>query len=921
MALSTPGYDLATWEVGWLIAVGVLVLAVSLVGGWLWARKLRADRRNLETQVADRTRHLAALNAVATAASQSLHREVILTSALDETLAVTGLEAGGIYLLQPDGQHLTIAAQRGLDEPLVQAVDHLAVGEGFSGRVFQTGEPTVVRNLGADPRLTRPAVREAGFQTVAIVPLTTRGRTLGTMFLMTRRGREFSPWEMELLGFTGRQIGLAIENARLFETEERRAEQFKAISEVGRHIASVLNLDELLAQIAASVRDAFDFYLVEIGLVEGETLVFTARADRSGEPLSQTFRLKIEQESSITGAVAATGKPLLVPDVRREPRFVLVSHPATLSELAMPIKVKDRVIGVINVQSDRLGAFDEDTLAVLGQVANQAATAIENARLFAQEQRRAEQFRVIAEVGRRLALTLDINNLLRQVVELIRQALGYYHVGIGLIEGDEVVYRVGAGELWDDPHFQFKPSHLRVGTEGLTGWVAGHGEPLLVPDVSREPRYVWMQGSRTQSELLVPITAKGQTIGVLDVQSDCLNTFDEEDVNTLQSLANQVGAAIENAHMYAAEQRRAEQFRVLTEVNRHITSWASVDEILEQIASLVQTSFGYTHVGIGLVEGSEVVSKAEAGAFVNHYRAARIPLGQSSWGWVAEHGEALRSSDLQQEGLDHHPHPAGQIRSHLCVPLKMKGQVIGVLSAASDRVNAFDDSDETILQSLANQASTAIENARLYAQAQQLAISEERSRLARDLHDSVTQALYGITLYSRAAADHLAAGRTDIAAEHLRELRDTSLDALAEMRLLIFELRPPILAEEGLVAALQARLLAVEGRAGLKTEFKAEMQGRLPLTVEEGLYRIAQEALNNCLKHAGAHRVVVKVWREDQRVTVTIADDGVGFDPATARERGGLGLSAMAERAAQLGGRLSVNSKPGEGTQVRMEVL
>jgi signal transduction histidine kinase len=140
------------------------------------------------------------------------------------------------------------------------------------------------------------------------------------------------------------------------------------------------------------------------------------------------------------------------------------------------------------------------------------------------------------------------------------------------------------------------------------------------------------------------------------------------------------------------------------------------------------------------------------------------------------------------------------------------------------------------------------------------------------------------------------------------------------MRLLIFELRPPILAEAGLAAALQARLLAVEGRAGLKTEFKSEMQGRLPLVIEEGLYRIAQEALNNCLKHARARRIVVKVCRDDAGVTLTIADDGVGFDPATARERGGLGLSAMAERAAQLGGRLSVNSKPGEGTEVRVEV-
>jgi signal transduction histidine kinase len=140
------------------------------------------------------------------------------------------------------------------------------------------------------------------------------------------------------------------------------------------------------------------------------------------------------------------------------------------------------------------------------------------------------------------------------------------------------------------------------------------------------------------------------------------------------------------------------------------------------------------------------------------------------------------------------------------------------------------------------------------------------------------------------------------------------------MRLLIFELRPPILETEGLVTALRTRLEMVEGRSGLETEFRAEGIGDLPPDMEDGLYRIAQEVLNNVLKHAQAHRVTVQLCRERQKVILEIADDGMGFDPITIQGNSGLGLPGMEERATLLGGQLTVNSQPGQGTRVRVEV-
>jgi sigma-B regulation protein RsbU (phosphoserine phosphatase) len=147
------------------------------------------------------------------------------------------------------------------------------------------------------------------------------------------------------------------------------------------------------------------------------------------------------------------------------------------------------------------------------------------------------KFRILAEVSRQITSILDIDELLVQVVRLIQQTFDYYQVGVGLVEGDEIVYRVGAGALCDDRGFRFEPGRLKIGVQGISGWVAKTGLPALIPDVSLDPRYIWMQSSRTQSELTVPIIIREQTIGVLDVQSEHLNSFSETDLELMQALA------------------------------------------------------------------------------------------------------------------------------------------------------------------------------------------------------------------------------------------------------------------------------------------------------------------------------------------------------------------------------------------------
>jgi PAS domain S-box-containing protein len=302
-----------------------------------------------------------------------------------------------------------------------------------------------------------------------------------------------------------------------------------------------------------------------------------------------------------------------------------------------------------------------------------------------------------------------------------------------------------------------------------------------------------------------------------------------------------------------------------------------------------------------------------------------LPLRESAAGVAGQYGEPMIWSlaDLPTQNALKQMLAGEGVQQVISIPLSAKGRFIGALNLSTNRTRSFAPEQIALLKTIGQQVGVAVENARLYEHAERSAQVAERNRLARELHDSVTQSLYSVTLYAEAAARLLTAGQHADAADHLRELRDTAQEALREMRLLIFELRPPALEKSGLMAALQARLDAVEGRGGVLTELQvegAQEADRVPLAVQEELFQIAREALNNVLKHARALHVRVHVQFGDMAACLEVWDDGVGFDPAQIRERGGLGLPGMRERALKIGADLQITSEPGKGTCVRVTV-
>jgi signal transduction histidine kinase len=258
--------------------------------------------------------------------------------------------------------------------------------------------------------------------------------------------------------------------------------------------------------------------------------------------------------------------------------------------------------------------------------------------------------------------------------------------------------------------------------------------------------------------------------------------------------------------------------------------------------------------------------------------------------------------------------------SFLAVPVAVGGAVDRSLAFYFSGPQTFSDERIGLAVTLADQASLAIANAQLRSQVEQSAVAEERGRLARELHDSVTQSLYSLTLLAEAGQRTPAGGQLESAQHYLARLGEIGQQALREMRLLVYQLRPLALQEEGLVGALQQRLDAVERRAGVEARLVVHGELNVSSAVEEALYRIAQEALNNALKHAGPTAVDVTIRAEGRLVELQVRDNGRGFDASRLMNEGGLGLVSMRERAERVGGIFKIESTPGMGTEVRIAI-
>ena len=506
---------------------------------------------------------------------------------------------------------------------------------------------------------------------------------------------------------------------------------------------------------------------------------------------------------------------------------------------------------------------------------------------------RDEPYTVITRLSQRLEGTLAPEAILPTIVETIAQALKLPYAAILLKQDDTFRLSASAGALV--------------------------GEPLVLPLVYRKEMVGQMH--------LAP-RAPGEALSVADQR-------------LLDELARQAGLAahavkltedLQRSHEQL-EQRVVERTRELSsllEISHTVASTLQLKPLLGLILDQLKLVVNYTGASILTVDGNDLVFLDSRNPVPQGQLAQlRFPITDLGLVWQILHsGEAVIVPDIFEET------PLAQavraamgdlretifhyVHAWMAVPLILRDQAIGMLVLSSDQERAFTQRHATLALAIANQAAVAIENAHLYEQAQELAALEERQKLARELHDSVSQILYGISLgvhTARALQDR----EPGLVAEQLDDVLGLTKAGLAEMRALIFELRPESLATEGLVSALAKQAAALQARHELPVEAELCDEPDLPLRVKQELYRVAQEALHNTIKHAHASQVNLRLGRTAEAIILEVRDNGVGFRPQDSFP-GHIGLVSMRERLENLGGVLSLESTPGQGSVVHAAV-
>jgi signal transduction histidine kinase len=536
-----------------------------------------------------------------------------------------------------------------------------------------------------------------------------------------------------------------------------------------------------------------------------------------------------------------------------------------------------------------------------------------------------DRLRAIVDAGVALASELSLDAVLQRIVEAAAELTGARYAALGVIDqsGQALERFVVTGI---DEETQAAIGDLPRG-RGILGALIQDAKPLRLTDLTDDPRSVGFPPNHPpmRSFLGVPILLRGVAYGNLYLtEKSGGEPFSEEDEELVTLLSSQAAVAIENARLYEAATRWLKQLESLDEIASALVSEVELSRVLELVASRLRELMRARIVLIALpaADGSLVV-RATDGEDAQELLGMRLERGASKTGRVLERRRSERVDSLIDDiEMDQDAGRRMGARTGLFVPMLLRDRAIGVISA-HDKEGPdarFSDEDVRLAEAFASRAAVAVDlSERVATDALRRVVGAqelERQRLARELHDETGQALTSILLGLKAIED---AGSSDDAGAAARELRELVVTTLQDVRRLAVELRPKVLDDFGLVSALERLVETFGEQTGISVDLEPRIgEGRLPLEIETTLYRITQEALTNVVKHARAKHVSIVLTRRDGLVSAVIEDDGRGIGSEGSRE--GLGLVGMRERVALVGGRLNIESSPGAGTTISIEV-
>lgn len=726
---------------------------------------------------------------------------------------------------------------------------------------------------------------------------------------------------------------------------EERTRELAALLEVSRTITSTLDLESLLNLILDQLKVMVDYTGVAILALSPAGDDLTVLAYRGPFSQEEALQLRFSMKAMpVNKTLFSFQEPLIIADVRADTPLARTFREIAgerleaatgylRSWLGVPLIIKQRGIGLLSLSHSEPGYYSPHQAKLAFVLANQVVVAMENARLYAETKRHGDELETVLAVQQAITSLLDSDAVLQLIADEARRLTAARLSLVYLLEGDNL--RVAA--ISGDYGLEIGVGYQTPVAQSMAGLSIQSGHPVIVADVENDPRASGDAIRRLgiRGYMAIPLISASQPIGAIGVADKQSGTWGADEERVLAMLASGAVIGLENARLYHQEQERrreAEQRRHIAESLRDIlatlNSNRSLDEIMDYIVTQANRLLGSEAVAVYrlLSEAGPLRIQAVRGLPADYVAAADIPLHQGALGQVVLTGQPIvipnaaavlagyRDLPLAEQQRVLIAHLADFYQAWLAVPLVVKGEIYGGILLYYRNPRVFSEDEVGLAVAFGDQVALAIENARLRDQAEQSAVSAERNRLARDLHDAVTQTLFSASLQAdvlpRVWERDPEEGRRG-----LEELRELARGALAEMRALLLELRPAALTEASLGELLRHLTEATTGRARLPVTLTVEENGSLPPDVHIALYRITQEALNNIAKHAKASQVSVSLHCGSEQVELRISDNGRGFDPGHIPPDH-LGLGIMHERAKSIGAMLSLKSQPGQGTQM-----
>jgi GAF domain-containing protein/signal transduction histidine kinase/ActR/RegA family two-component response regulator len=647
--------------------------------------------------------------------SSRLSVDQVLEAVLEQLERVLPYDSGCVLLLE--GDRLSVRAWRNYDKfadiSLIDQVE-FDVNAPTLRPVIQEGQPHTIPDVSNEPNW-RPSAVSGHIRSWLGLPLKVRERVIGLFSLDRVVTGGFSDSEIALAQGFAAHAAVAIENARLFESASQRTAELEAIRQASLSLTASLELPEVLDAIQKNVLallpEASNSHIFLYNPENGGKLTFGAAMWANP---TQSTAYNTPRKNGLTYTVARSGEIVVVPDMRSHPLYVGAPPDWTGAIIGLPLKIGQRVVGVMNVAYRQPRKFPESELRVLRLFCDQAAIAIENARLFEQAATERRHLALLHDVGKALATSLESEQILQSAIALSCEALGG-QIGLAFLYLP-AEKRLDLHATYTNPRSEdLRQEYLHAGMD-LSARILNQQESFYIPDLKQYEGWQALDKTRDLhgSALVAPVRAGDQLLGAIILLHSQIRAFYPDQVNLLQTICQEVGLALSNASRYQQVQRRLAEITLIQTLAQTFNQRLELQILLDEVVNQLGTRLGYPQARIFLIENDRLVLRACHGPTPAR---TSFSLSEGIIGRVARTGKTAFVPDVRQDP-DYYDCIA-QTTSEIAVPIHHQGVAIGVINIECDQPHQLSSEDNNLLQLLADQISIALENAVLYERVRQ----------------------------------------------------------------------------------------------------------------------------------------------------------------------------------------------------------